>query len=285
VILEYGGVSDEILNLANDICEKLISKSYETRWYEDKYDGNIIGECNYRKNFHIMLSDNEYFDSVSVRVYGYFPEKIGIEEAIDILNERGMLEIQCSTNRWINMEIPFPVGEQVPDDFKNFITSALNHEIKHTLQYAKQAASLERKGKAYEFDPNYAEVYNKDSYGFNESDKKIAEDIKYCYYIFSSFEIDARLQSIFVEYPYCKDLRKCESYKEVMNEIQTFNNFLNSANNQEFYKKFDYLVRTIYNNRLNAKRFFRICQKGIDRFNEHLRRILGRVNAEYGVRQ
>ena len=283
VILEYSGVSDEILNLANKIYSEMTSdnNSYMYDWRSVNYYMGDDG-CDLVKRMPLYFDDNDYVNEVEIKLFGYYSRKTNFNEALNYLKFKGLAGVSYSySKKMIKLFIPYPTDGKLTDDIKTWIISSLNHEIKHGLQFVKQSNFLNKKGKQYTFDPNYeVSVSNTDESEFGDY-TGIVEWIKRFYYIFCYDEIDARLQSLYVEYSKYGDLNKCESYKDVSCVSQLYQIVLTRIKNDlEFKQTFDYFVRKIFNNRLNAKSFLKLCQRGSDRFYEHVRRIVGRINNE-----
>jgi len=283
VLLEYGGVSDEILSLANDIYSKMIAEYNSGRNDWERLDSIIsIDGFEYVKYIYLQLFDNEYVESVNVKLYGYNPRQTTFMRAYNYLRRKGMARISYSSlDKCINFFIPFPINGEVTSKARLFIISGLNHEIKHGLRYVKQLQNLERKGKDFTFDENYYASVTGVQKGIYGNDENTVLAIKDLYYYLCTDEIDARLQSMYVEYSEYMDLSKCRSYYEVKSNEEVYEQFKYAISiSPTFRKRFDELVRDVFNNRMNAKKFLNYCQKGINRFDEHLRRIIGRVTYE-----
>ena len=282
VILEYGGVSDEILNLANKIFSEITSdyNSYIYDWRSVDYYMGLDG-CDLVKRMPLQFDDNEYVDEVNIRLFGYYSRKTNFNEALNYLKSKGLAGVSYSYSRkMVKLFIPYPIDGNLSDDVKTWLISSLNHEIKHGLQFVKQSQALGKKGRQYAFDKNYdASVSDTNQSEFGD-DTGTAEWIKRCYYTLCYDEIDARLQSLYLEYSKYGDLNKCESYKDISYATQMYQMLLMAMIKPELGQRLDYLVRKIFNNRLNAKSFLKLCQRGVNRFNEHMRRIVGRVNIE-----
>ena len=283
VLLEYGGVSDEILTLANDIYSKIIAEHNSGRNDWERPGGLISNKgFEYVKYIYLQLFDNEYVESVNAKFYGYDPHQTTFKRAYNYLKAEGFTRISySSSDKCISLFIPFPLNGNVTSKARLFIISSLNHEIKHGLRYTKLSQDVERKGKDFTFDENYyASVIDtpKGTYGNDENTVMAIKDL---YYYLCTDEIDARLQSVYVEYSEYMDLSKCESYYEVKSNEEIYKKFKYAISiSPSFRKRFDELVRDVFNNRMNAKKFLNYCQRGIDRFDEHLRRIIGRVTYE-----
>lgn len=309
VILEYSGVSDDVLSISKRIRDKALEflngNEYDSivKWKEECLDFGINqmfpgGDINqmpltdvdinkYRKSFWVSgIEDLEHMIShVNIHAYGY--------NMLDVERENyvvGFLTSHIQSNgkyygyynpkgRYIVLTIPCGIDPRNGSvHIGSTSLSFINHEVKHAYQHYKGGCGLTRD-----------EIYNiSNTHGDVESESKVIDklglsidSIKYAYYMFSLGELDAFLQQIYLELTEkgCM-LEQSWSYLNVKSARDIYSRIY------EFYttRKYSYAIRFIFKKIYGADvldRYISHCQKGIKYFDEHLRRIIGRVNSEH----
>ena len=284
ILLEYGGVSDEIIEMADEIFNLILSQHRNYSWKESDLDN-----CGYKKSFILNLNgtkSNQLVKEVNVKLFAFDPRKISYAKIYQDLLENGFINIAYSPSaKRIILRIPWPITDQFTDDEKISIISSINHELKHALQDNKRGHT------------SITNAYtNSLRYQMNDNDKNNVWLMKYyikkCYYLFDIDEIDARLQETYIELNNKGNLNNCEVYQEIKNAKKWYKYLFKifypkTKFEDEYYSKdresFQSILTEVLGEGITAKQFFIYCQKGIKRYDEHLRRILGRYNIENNI--
>ena len=283
VILEYGGVSDEVISESDYFYKQLMAQSNRYEW---KYNADTSDYWEKKFTIDVSMEDGHIVKGASVKLYGYDGRKHSFREMFDELNERGYINIAFSpSRRIIILKIPFPYDGDIDDYGRDYLISSINHEIKHGLQDLRRGGT------------NISDAYAK------SLSRKTIEDedsviyllksyTKQLYYLLDLDEVDARLQEIYIQLKSVGDLDKCNSYqklKEAQKRYVWLHNVLYPINKfeAEFYKEgreqYQKILTEMLGGGITISQFIKYCEKGLQRFNEHLRRIVGRYRNEIGV--
>ena len=306
ILLEYGGVSDEIIEAAemvrNEALELLNSNKYPSidRWkkiclnfgVEDMYPGGDVEQSpqlsTYPKRYCLpfglrCVSDIDFVSNITIHAYGYNMSNISEYYAYSYFSD-------CLTNIGKNtsyfepgdsiiiLALPFgidPRDGSVHIGDESF--SVINHELKHAYQHHRRNKSQCETDKFYSASINKGES---DSYTLKSLGLSIS-DIKYAYYILSFDEVDAILQQVYV---YVSrnggTLKSCSWYRYMLYAKDTYNKIYKYYTTSPYGYMLSGIFYRIYGSDI-FKKYLSHCQRGIRRFDEHLRRVVGRLNNEH----
>jgi hypothetical protein len=306
VILEYAGVSDEVMSISRRIVGSALEYLNGGRYgsvdvwkrrclgfgIEQMYPGGDVNQMpltdvdlrDYRQIFWVEdIEDlDDMISSVFVCAYGYNlldveKENYAVAFLANYIQSRG--EHFCyykPDTRSIVLNLPCGID---PRDgsahIGSTVLSTINHEVKHAFQYYKRGG-----------DGIIDKSYHVSSYS-TAGDSNIIDNlglsvgqIKYAYYAFDFDEVDAVLQQIYIEITEKNcELERSWSYmnitmaKEIYNKIYSFYNS----------SRYKYPIRDLFNKIYGSDfidKYLVHCQRGIKRFDEHLRRIIGRISSE-----
>ena len=306
VILEYAGVSDEVMSISKRIMDSVLEYLNGGRYgsvdvwkrrclgfgMEQMFPGGDVNQMpltdvdlrDYRQIFWVEdIEDlDDMISSVFVCAYGYNlldveNENYAVAFLANYLQSRG--EYFCyykPDTRKIVLNLPCGID---PRDgsahIGSTILSTINHEVKHAFQYYKRSGNISRKkfynmlGYNTDADPNII-----DNLGLS------VEQIRYTYYAFDFDEVDAVLQQIYIEITEKNcELERSWSYMGIMTAKEIYNRIYS------FYssRRYNYPIRVLFNKIYGSDvldKYITHCQRGIKRFDEHLRRIIGRISSE-----
>lgn len=283
VILEYSGVSDEILDISNEILSMLFSQSRNFEW---KYS-MTIGE--YHKRFTLDLEGTKtggLVDEVLVKLFPYDSKKMSFLQAKEIYADKEYLNLSFSPgyNR-IKLFIPWPYDGNMDKQGVDYILSSINHEVKHAYQNNKRGGTKISDMYINSLKPTSTKEGDRASYNL------MKYYVKSLFYNFDNDEIDSRLQELYIQLGKNDgNLDKCDVYKrfkESIGEYNYLNNILNprTSFDRRYYSKDRALIQNVLDEMLGGgitiKRFMAYCKDGIERFREHSRRIIGRYRREH----
>ena len=284
LLLEYGGVSNEILTMSQDILSAIAEKAQDSYWLQSSTDNQYFKIFEFKVPNDGVLKDYVVY----AKLYAYVPSQHTFREALDRLNEMGMLYMGFSpSKKSIIMRIPYPSNGQLDEYGKHYILSSLNHEVKHAYQNAKRNHT------------NITQAYQKSLNGkdWNEEEVISLQRLRYwnkkCYYLLDLDEIDARLQEIYIDLTNFKDLKQSEANERIQKAVESYGWIKNQVifPTDEFRKEFYQEIRNNFpkilqqelGNEITPKMFFNYCERGIQRYQQRLRRILGRFHEEQGI--
>ena len=284
VILEYSGVSDEIM----DISQEILSLIFKTEKYCDWKMSSITGD--YYKRFSLPIKGTKtssIVNDVLIKLFYYNPKNMDFNMAKEVYTETGDMNLSFSPSREaIKLYIPFPGNGVMDNDGVNYLISSINHEVKHAYQHRMRGGTT------------IPLAYSKSVTPMANDDEKnlklyvMRQDIKNLYYVFDKDEIDARLQEVYLELVNNGgDLNKCRTYNRMLREKKRYEwlkyevLFPKDSFDVKYYKNerkvFKKELENMLGNEITPKQFFYHCESGIKRFNEHVRRIIGRYKREY----
>ena len=279
IILEYGGVSDDVINESDLILNEVLkqSENYEWRYNE------LIGQ--HTKRFTIELNKG-IAKGVYVRLYGYDPRNQSFADKLEELEELGYLNLSFGiSTKLVKLSIPYPLKGELEEYGKEYLVYSINHEVKHALQDSKRGYT------------NVTNTYQKAIERRKIDDKKpemylIKSYIRDLYYVLDSDEIDARLQEIYIELRNFGDLNKSKAYQRLKKAKEEYNWLYNvlypsSAFDVKYYQdlreQFPQILTDMLGEGITTKQFIRYCQNGISKFDEQLRRVIGRYRTENNI--
>ena len=281
VILEYSGVSDEVINLSELVFAEMAKQSRNYQWTKAE---QTSGE--YEKNFTIDLEEGSLGKGAIIKLYGYDSRKQSFSSKLQELEERGCVKLAFGVlTKMVKLSIPYPLEGELDDYGKDYIITSLNHEIKHALQDYKRGGT--KVSSAYQKAVKNYKINDKDSITY-----LMKAYVKDMYYVLDPDEVDARLQEIYIELRNTGSLQQSKAYqriKEKEKEYVWLSRILYPQTDfdVEYYKQareqFPQILAEMLGNGITANQFMRYCKKGIDRFNEHLRRVVGRYNMENNI--
>ena len=277
VILEYSGISDEVLDISNEILQMVFNQNRNFEW---KYS-MTVGE--YYKKFTLDLEGTKadgLIDEVLVKFFPYDSGKMTFMQAKEAYAGKGYMSLAFSPryNR-IKLFIPWPYDGNVDKQGVDYLLSSINHEVKHAYQHNKRGGT------------NVTDMYTKSlsQTSVNDDDRPsynlMKLYIKSLYYNFDNDEIDAHLQELYIQLGENDgNINDCDVYKTFKKNVKEYN-FLNNILNPrtDFDRKYYSDDKALFQNVLTEMlgdgittgRFMSYCKRGIEKFREHSRRIMG----------
>lgn len=287
VILEYSGVSDEIMDISQEILSLIFQEEKNHDWKMSQVTGD------YYKRFSLPIEGTEIskiVNEVLIRLFYYNPKQMNFEMAKEVYTETGDLKLAFSPMRnGIKIYIPFPGDGQMDEQGVQCLLSYINHEVKHAYQSRKRGGTIINNAYINSVKP-MPDIDEK-----NLVIRIMRGDIRNLYYMFDKDEIDARLQEIYIQLMNNGgDLSKCNSYKKMAHQEKRYNWLKNEllfppkdSFEMKYYKKerevFKMELERMLGDEITPGEFFYHCESGIKRFREHVRRIIGRYRNEYGT--
>ena len=303
LLFERSGVSDEIVKLAESIRSEVLSllnsNKYPSiaRWKElgislgaeQMYpDGATPNPdvVSYFKRYCLPLPINsiknvDYINGIVFNAFGYNMREVSELDAYDFLtscmrSKGNVVGYHDPNDSTITLTLPCgidPADGSVHFGYKSL--SILNHEIKHAFQYHKSGKAKNDNIYALSIEHDKSDKCVLNSLGIS------VYNLKYIYYVFDFGEIDAHLQEI---YAYIAngggDLSSCPAYRNITWAKEKFRAIYEYYTNGRYGYAIRGLFYRIYGSDVLDK-YIKHCQKGIKRFDEHLRRIVGRIHDEY----
>ena len=188
VILEYSGVSDEIMDISQEIMSLLFSEEKKYEWKMSSITGD------YFKRFSLPIEGTNISNIVSgvlVKLFYYNPKNMNFEIAKEVYTETGDLNLAFSPSREIiKLFIPFPNGGIMDDDGITSLISSINHEVKHAYQHKMRGGTTIPTAYSNSIKPIHDDYQNNDKKEVILQLMRIY--IRELYYIFDKDEIDAR---------------------------------------------------------------------------------------------
>lgn len=277
VILEYSGVSDEIM----DISQEILTLIFET---EKGYDWKVSRTTgDYYKRFSLPIEGTKtsrIVNGVLIKLFYYNPNDMDFYMAREVYAESGEMNLSFSTSReTIKLYIPFPGNGVMDNDGVNYLLKAINHEVKHAYQHRMRGGTTIPL--AY-----FKSVTQSEDNGGEKNLKLSAmrQDIKNLYYVFDKDEVDARLQEIYLELLNNNgNLNKCRTYVGINNGKRRYKQLMSEilSPKNSFNINFRDELKRMLGDEITPKQFFYHCESGIKRFDEHVRRIIGRYKREH----
>lgn len=298
VIQEYLGVSDEVTELSDEAFS-LLSYAYDNTptWMRHNFGGDHL----YVKNMVFHLAENqamsnlrlsEVISTFNVRLYGYDPRKTSYKDYIKYLThlskvcgEKLVRTTFVPYNSEVKIFFPFPFDGNIEGEMKRELMTALRHEFEHAWHTYKRGGM--------ELTPQYMKSLRKTDWEKDGGTKipLLRYNLKHCYYSLWPDEIDCKIHEIWYELENGSGrLEDCEGYKFML-DVQKDYKWVYDI----FYPKNEFDAKYYENERsmftqllrdevgLNApSQWFKYCEKGIKKFNQQLKRVIGRHNAING---
>ena len=284
VLLEYLGVSDEILEMSEEIFNMIMQQHNNTPWRE--------GMAGKSQRFDLDLSGSKassLISRVAVRLYPYDSEHNTFKESVDKLKELDLLSVAYSpAQNMVKLFIPWPYDDYLGTQGRHFLLTGINHEVKHALQNAKMGGT--RISDYYMNSVKPVSLENDDEPLL----KLMKLYIRNSYYMFDIGEVDARLQEIYIELKENHgELEECKSYHMFVNSIKGYNllkrivyprNSFDKRYYAEARAQLPQLMVDMLGSGMTVGKFFRYCDNGLRRYNEHLRRVVARYREDNYVK-
>lgn len=285
VILEYSGVSDKVTNISKEIMRLIMQENSKRKWLVEWFDDNKKYKC-----FSLPIEGtivSEIANEVLVKLYGY-GDDVTFDEEKAYLVKHDMLNMAFSPSvKRIKLFVPFPCSGVLDETAYNYLMYAINHEVKHALQSHMRGGT--KITSAYLNSTKPVKLHG-DDHAYNLM-KFYIRDL---YYNFDIDEIDAHLQELYIQLNDNNgDLSKCKAYTSFKECVTAYNWLKNDVMYPKkgsfevsYYSKqraiFDNVLLEMLGGDISKKQFFAYCSRGIRRFKEHMRRIIGRYKSENG---
>lgn len=294
VLNEYMGISDDVQECALEAFDLVMSCFNNTpSWINVNIKGNKLNVKS--KVYTHELSNMKLggiLSELNIILFAYNPKEYSYEEYVDYLLSISTDDIRfyrmgfVPSKSKIAVVIPFPFDGKLDETTKNTLISSLYHETEHALQSSRRkvGTTLSRAYIASKKDTDWS--------GAAETSIPLLKyHVKNCYYALDSDEIDAYLHEIWYEINNGSKLEDSDSYKFMQDAIKGFNwvNTIVYPTNEfdaDFYKRERAAFLNVLKSELglnSANQWFKHCNKGIKKYNDQLRRIIGRFNIETNV--
>lgn len=285
VILEYGGVSNDIMQISMAIFNLIYEHHREYRGQTFQIGDRKI----YGKTFNLDIDNIQelsFLNGIIVNLYYYDPRNETYDEVKEFILENGYLKNNFSpSKRVITFSFVWAMTDAIPHREKNYIVSTINHEVKHAYQNSKRGGTT--------ITPQYtkAQVEMNKDFGYNyKADTPIKRIVDYTipwiYYSLDKDEINAWVQEMYIESQYENDIKNTKTYKRIQSIIKDYN-FLKDvySSKNDYYTKVgtkEYIDASI--RRIDEPiNFFKLCDKNILYLKKKMRRVIGRWYEEEGI--
>lgn len=289
IILEYGGISDDIAAKAhlifNEICEQ--HREHQREASSILYNNHTL----YKKEFNLYIDDNQELlsiaNSIYVTLYFYDPRFENYNEIHSFLNDNHLIKLFYSPHlKLIFLTFVWPSNDKFEPTVKNSILANINHEVKHAFQSSKRKSGIG-------VSTQYMNAANERSkpFGFNrEADTPLKRIVDYVvpwiYYQLDRDEIDAWMQELYIEAHGTGDIKNTKTYKRLLDAINDYNYIKKIySTNEDFYTKQnarEYITKSI--SRIDEPNsYFRLCDRNLMYLKTKLRRVIGRWYEEQGI--
>lgn len=306
LLFERSGVSDEIVELSDRIKADALDL-LNSRWYptigawanrcvklgiNQMYpNGDVdymplsdIDIKQYCLPFAVPSADDiDFVSNITINAYGYNMSEISefyaymfFANCIQMMGR--LISYYDPADKTILLSIPCGIDPKDGSIHVGDISlSAINHELKHAYQ------NFKRGGKRISDD-----IYDSSLSHKGDSETNILKslgvsvaDIRYTYYAFDLDEVDAHLQEIYI-YVTRKQgsLMSSSAYRFITEAKKVYEKIYKYYTTSRYGYAIKGIFRMIYGSDVLDK-YLAHCQKGIRRFDEHLRRIVGRIHDEY----
>jgi len=290
VILEYGGVSNDILDISNVIFDKIYK---EHRDYPRKPQTYIMPPFNghplMRKRFYLCIDSLDLakiVNEICVDLYFYDSNDESYDTLYNFLNENGFVSNNFSPRKKeIRFTFPWPNDDKLGNDAKTHILSTINHEVKHAYQDAQ------RNGTVIPDQYKRAQGELSKPFGKNkEADTPCKELVDYyvpwIYYKIDIGEIDAWMQEMYIEAQNTNDIKKTKTYKKLVRTIKDYEDLKYWYSTKDTYytsqRIKDYIDKSI--RRIDDPiKYFALCDRNIAYLKKKMMRVIGRWNEEQGT--
>jgi len=285
VILEYGGVSNDIMKISMTIFNLIYEHHREYRGQTFQIGDKKI----YSKTFNLDINNIQtlsFLNGITVNLYYYNPQNETFDDVMDFISSNGYLKNNFApSNRVITFSFVWAMTDVIPHKEKNYIVSTINHEIKHAYQSYKRGGT--------NITPQYSKAQSEmnKKFGFNPSAntpmKQIVDfTIPWIYYRLDRDEIDAWVQEMYMESQYENDIRDTKTYKMLSGTIKDY-----KLLKRVYVSKDDYYTKDNTKEYIDAsirridepKNYFKLCDANISYLIKKMRRVIGRWNEENGT--
>ena len=282
VLLEYSGVSDDVTNVSDKLYYTFTKFYNSTPWKESELEKGMFTKF-YKRTFTTGLEKayvKGLIDELVIRLFAYDPSQTSFSEAFGDYSSMGLVNVGYSpSSKRISVMIPW-AKDNSDKDCRNYLMLCFNHELKHALTYTKRGNT------------EISDSYQKASNFHSDNATLFQYYIKDLYYFCDLDEIDAYLQELYIELTQGNKLESCKSYQMYKKRLKEFKwindriyNPLQSL--KDMYQKdaegFQQILSSVLGDGVTPKMFYQYCQRGFKRYDEHMKRIIGRYNSEEGT--
>lgn len=278
VILEYGGVSNEIIDLSYYIFNEILRQHRE-------YGRGVVPHLEYNggwvyyKQFNLNFSQNKELcnivNEINVTLFFYDSTKISYEEFDSFLKENHLIKLSFNPElKRIRLSFAWSNNDSIEGDARYDIQSSINHEVKHAYQ------SFKKGNVSNGISPQYLKATKEMENGFGVDESAIKRYvtyvIPYVYYKLDKEEIDAWVQEMYIQAT--TDIKKTKIYKSLISTLESYNVLkkLYLSNDDDFEKNIhDYIDKSI--RRIdNPRSYFKVCDANVSYLKRKMRRVIGR---------
>lgn len=293
VILEYGGVSDETVNMSRLIFNMIRKQhlNYDFVKLDDNMSYN--GHSLYGKGFLLDFSHSSELmsiaNSIDVVLYFYYNERVFNEDYFgltEFLRDKGLQEMSFSPkDRRITLTFAWPSTNTLDANAENDVISSINHEVKHAYQNSKRNDGMRVSDQYLKARAERRKGFD-DNYNADTALKHLVDyTIPWLYYKLDKDEIDAWIQELYIQGNNTNDIKKTTMYKkliETINDYEKLKDWYTSSDayytNQGIKEYIDSSIRRID----NPKSYFNLCEKNVQYLRNKMRRVIGRWYEEQG---
>lgn len=293
VLNEYLGVSDEVEEVSYQAFSMIMSYFNNSRWaHKMVNDVELV-----YKVFDLDCVAEELgnsvlwkaVDNLSVTLYGYDPSDITFEDYKEFLKklDKKLINVSfCPSFKEITIRMPMPLNGEIDNACEQYLISGLYHEFEHAWQSANKGGT--------KISNSYKKALKPINWNSNENRaiRLLKYYVKHCYYAFDSEEIDAKLHELWFEINNgISNLEESEAYRYMREAIEDYKKVVEMVHpKDDFYTRFYQSERDAFLDVLktelglnSANQWFKYCKKGIKKYNDQLRRIVGRLYIERGT--
>lgn len=275
VLLEYGGVHDDIIQWGNDLYEQILENS---NGYARRI-ASFMPSYNDRPVYYKMFQLHPRIDGVVIHVkvvlFLIFPneDKNNFQDFLldhDVLDNYYTHGKNCG-----ELSFVWPADNNVDTAMKGEIIGTINHEFKHAFQSQK----TKKQGVSRQYQRAQAEI-NKGSFGDTNIQQIVNYEVPWIYYRLDRDEIDAWIQEMYAEAKVKQiDIRDSRRYKKLQDTVRDYNLIRYFLKNYPQEK--EAILKSI--SRIDEpQRFFAYCDKRIAYLQQKMKRIVGRWQEEHG---
>ena len=275
VLLEYGGVHDDIIQWANDLYGQILenANNYARRI------ASFIPSYNDRPVYYKMFQLHPRIDGVviHVRVFLFliFPNEDKTDFQDFLLEHEVLDNYYTHGKNRAELSFVWPVDNNIDTVRKGEIIGTINHEFKHAFQ-SQKTKKLEV---SRQYQRAQAEI-GKGFFGDTDVQQIVNYEVPWIYYRLDRDEIDAWMQEIYAEAKVKQiDIRDSRRYKTLQNTIRGYNlirDFL------KYYPQEKEAILKSISRIDEPQKFFAYCDKRIAYLQQKMRRIVGRWQEEHG---
>ena len=293
VILEYGGVSNEIMNISYDIFNAIMEQHRQYR--RVPIDDNALqfnGHTLYCKEFDLEFNVSnpiwKVCRGVSVRLFFYEPNTENYDMLENFMNKNKLYHMAFNDKtKVIKLSIAWSSDDKMDDYAKYEIISSINHEVKHAYQSSKKNGL----GMPDEYFTAKDELNKK--FGWNEeadtpSKQLVDYYVPWCYYKLNKAEVDAWLQELYISANKTKDIKTSSMYRTLVNTINDYKRLKEwycTSETEPYYKEQNlkqYIENSI-RRITEPRKYFELCDRNVGYLERKMRRVIGRWYEEQGI--